>query len=223
MRHSAADKLHALAFREKGYTFNEIAALIQIPSGTVRYWTHSVLLDMPAQERIAQRIENGRLKGYEILRKERQRIKENLYRRVKDELSSIDLKPNLQKLLCSLLYWAEGSKRTDKVGFTNSDPQMISVFLELFRGSFFVDERKMRCLVHLHSYHNENKVKAFWSGVTGIPLTQFTKSYQKQNSGKQKKPGYMGTLNFDYYDAKIAQELSATYNTLKFLLNRGVG
>jgi len=49
-------------------------------------------------------------------------------------------------------------------------------------------------------------------------LSQFQKSFQKQNSGKRKHEDYQGCIAVTYYDAKIAKELEAIYNafTIKF-------
>lgn len=57
---------------------------------------------------------------------------------------------------------------------------MIDTFLRLFRNSYQLNEKKLRALIHLHEYHNEEEMRIFWSKVTGIPLDQFSKSYMKQ-------------------------------------------
>ncbi len=223
MIHSDLEKSSAMQLREEGHSFQEIADMTKIPKGTVRHWTHTLILSDKAKERLAKRKGFGGAKGRAVMNQKRKEIKDELYKRVMGELSKVDLNPTLQKLLCSMLFWAEGKKVTEVIGFTNSDPKMMSVFLRVLRAAFPIDEKKLRVLVHLHSYHNEDEVKAFWSEVTQIPLTQFTKSYIKQNTGKRKREGYMGTLSLRYYSARIAQELFATYNTLTLLLDRGIG
>jgi hypothetical protein len=49
----------------------------------------------------------------------------------------------------------------------------------------------------------------FWSKVTGIPVSQFIKPYQKANSGLYKKEGYQGCANVTYSDVTISRELRA--------------
>lgn len=73
-------------------------------------------------------------------------------------MEGIDYSPEIQKLLCAVLFWAEGSKN-GTIKFTNSDPKMISVFLKLFRATFEIDEKKLRAIVHIHEYHNDSEIK----------------------------------------------------------------
>lgn len=89
---------------------------------------------------------------------------------------------------------------------------MVKTFLKLLRSTFILDEKKFRALVHIHEYHNEKEIKAFWSKVTGIPLTQFNKSYLKTHTKKIIRKNYKGTISIRYYDYKIALELSFIYN-----------
>lgn len=89
---------------------------------------------------------------------------------------------------------------------------MINVFITLLRQSYSLDESKFRALIHIHQYHNENQLKTYWSTLTNIPISQFSKSYQKPNTGKRKRNNYSGSLRIRYYDHKIAKDLSAIYN-----------
>ena len=89
---------------------------------------------------------------------------------------------------------------------------MIGSFIKLFRLSFVLDERKLRALIHIHEYHNEVKIKNYWSHLTTIPLIQFSKSYLKPHTGKVIRSGYKGTIRIRYYDYTIASELKAIYN-----------
>ena len=116
-----------------------------------------------------------------------------------------------RKLACALLYWCEGEKKGGAVRFTNSDPVMIQTFLNLFRQSFKLDESKFRICLHLHSYHNQQKQKKFWSGITNIPVEQFQKIYTKPNQGKNKKKDYQGCVSLRYHDWQVAKEIEMIY------------
>ncbi len=91
---------------------------------------------------------------------------------------------------------------------------MIATFMLSLRKSFQVNEHKFRALVHIHEYHNEEQVKQFWSKISRISLSQFSKSYLKPHTKKRIRPDYRGSLRIRYYDAKIALELRSIYNTL---------
>ena len=116
------------------------------------------------------------------------------------------------KLYCALLYWCEGGKRDGEgIRFINSDPVLIKTFLALIRKSYNIDEKKLRALMHLHGYHNEEFQKKFWSGITGIPKSQFNKTFLKKSTGKRLKEDYAGCLAVSYHDVKIAREMKAIY------------
>ena len=112
------------------------------------------------------------------------------------------------------MYWGEGSKTGYRTSFINSDPAMVATFLKLLRKSFSIDESKLRALVHIHEYHNDPEIKEYWSKITSIPLSRFTKSYLKPHSQKVIRPGYKGAIRIAYYDSLIVYELKAIYNTL---------
>ena len=94
-----------------------------------------------------------------------------------------------------------------RVSFSNSDPQLIKYFLKIFRKSFVLEEKKFRALLHIHDYHNEKKQIQFWSKVTQIPTGQFSRSFHKKNTGKNKRVGYPGCLSVRYYNSIIQKEL----------------
>ena len=82
------------------------------------------------------------------------------------------------------------------------------------RRGFALQEKKFRAIVHLHGYHDDQQQKIFWSKIAGIPLSQFSKSYQKQNTGKRKRENYQGCLSIRYNDATLARMLDALYHAI---------
>lgn len=92
-------------------------------------------------------------------------------------------------------YWAEGCKGKE-LRFTNSDPAMIKLFvswsfryLELGADGFAVS-------LHLHSGQDETERLEFWSGLTGIPLRYFRKTFVKpEGTGHRKNVLYQGTAS----------------------------
>ncbi len=121
---------------------------------------------------------------------------------------------SINKVLASVLFWAEGSKHINHIAFTNSDPVMIETFITLLRASYQLDESKFHVSVHLHEYHNKADILNFWSRVTKISLTQFIRPYLKPHTSIRKHENYKGCITVRYYDVKIARELTAIYNAL---------
>jgi hypothetical protein len=93
----------------------------------------------------------------------------------------------------------------------NSDPIMVASFLKLLRQSFNLDESKFRVLIHLHEYHNEAEILDYWSKVTQISRSQFTKSYHKPHTGTNNHPDYKGSCKIKYYDSYLAKLLTVIY------------
>lgn len=213
MSYSLAVKEEALSLRMQGYSVKEIARKLNIAVGTSSFWVGSIELDEKAQSRLLKRKILGQYKAIQTAKMKRKAIKEELDHKSRVALSKLILDKTLCKLLCSIFFWTEGGKFTDSyLYFMNSDPKMIEVFMKLLRRSFDLDEKKLRALVHIHNYHNDQEVKVFWSKLTKIPLSQFNKSYLKQNTKKRIRDGYQGCLRIRYYDSKIALELRSIYN-----------
>ena len=62
----------------------------------------------------------------------------------------------------------------------NSDPRVIAFFLEWLRRSFTIDESRLRVRLYLHKGLDVVAAEAFWSQLTKIPTSQFTKPYRAE-------------------------------------------
>lgn len=201
--------------REDGFSCNEVANKLSIGLSTAKKYGNDFVLNAKG---LSRKKSNLSKKGQCLSRKWKDRyiekeittkgIAENIIKKINKDV-------NFCKIACALLFWCEGNKE-HKIGMriTNSDPEFIKVFLKFLRKSFVLDESKFRCLVHLHSYQDEEKLKTFWSNVTKIPKNQFLKSYFKINDNKIKKPNYCGCLSLRYNDSSIARELRMLYTVL---------
>lgn len=206
----------AIDLRKQGFSLSEIAAILKIAKSTSSLWLRHVELNNYAKVRIEERRLLARIKAAKTTRGRIENRRREFEQSAKEIISELKIfeNPPLSKILCSLLYWGEGSKTGQRAAFINSDPAMIATYIKLFRMSFSLDESKFRALVHIHEYHNETEIKKYWSEITGIPLSQFTKSYLKPHTKKTVRTGYRGTLRVAYADTKIVDELKAIYNTL---------
>lgn len=79
----------------------------------------------------------------------------------------------------AVLYWAEGAK-TSGLSITNSDPRVILFMIRWFENIFGINiKERARLHLHIHQGNDEEKIKKYWSQLTGIPLTSFCKSFIK--------------------------------------------
>ncbi|MHB8871121.1 MAG: helix-turn-helix domain-containing protein [Candidatus Doudnabacteria bacterium] len=201
---------HAVAMRKNGYSYNEISQDLDISKSTASKWLVGVKVGRLASKRLLVRSEIGRVRSRETIALRTKAHDELLKGVVLKDISSVKLDRSLSKLLCSFLYWGEGSKSDNGVRFTNSDPVMIKLFLELFSNSFDLDYSRLSASLHLHSYHDRAFQIEFWSKVTNIP-TDRIRVYSKKNSGKIKRKDYPGCIQIRYNDIAFLKQLVLTY------------
>ena len=72
----------------------------------------------------------------------------------------------------------EGGKTNGEVGFANSDPRMILVFVTWLRHFFEIDETRLRTRLYLHARLDLDAAIDFWSVLAAIPPSQFAKPYR---------------------------------------------
>ena len=221
MSYSINIRERAVLLRKQGYSIKEVASKLRIAKSTSSVWLRDILLNSQAQTRLKNRRIFGQYKA-RLVQFEKSDKQQRIRSIVAEQtLSKIEMSRELCKLCCALLYWCEGNKNGDTlVRFTNSDPQLIKIFLSLLRRGFDIVEAKFRALIHLHQYHDEKKQKKLWHEITNIPLNQFNRTYWTPHTGKRKHDNYPGCIAISYYDARVAKELTTIYNSF---VQRGVG
>ena len=130
------------------------------------------------------------------------------------------------KLAGTMLYWAEWSKANAKtkewnVDFANSNPDMVRTFLQFLREICGVDEGKLRIYLYCYADQNVEEIKNYWSKITNIPLSQFTKPYiredfQKKNGREMK----CGMVHVRYSDKRLLLQIE---NWIKDYIQTRVG
>lgn len=201
-------KIKAEKLRKNGFSFKEISEKLGISKSTASLWLRDVALSEKAQDRILKLRVDGRRRASDSVMKRIAMEDSAILADVKRDMKkSIMLKDDL-KIICALLYWCEGGK-TEKstLSFINSDPSLIKYFVDTFRKAFKVDESRFRVLMHVHNYHDIDKQIEFWSKITRIPKTQFTKPYNKPNTGKRIKSDYQGCISVRYYGREMRQKI----------------
>jgi hypothetical protein len=122
---------------------------------------------------------------------------------VKKILSKSDL---MLKTAGIMLYWGEGSKWDGEkiVDFSNSDSDMIKLFLKFLRRICGVDENKLRCYLYCYANQKPRLLIKWWSKVTRVPEDKFTKPYIRKefNSAKSGKMS-KGLIHIRYNDKKL--------------------
>lgn len=194
-------RIKARLLRSQGLSVKQITNELGVAKSTCSLWVRDIILSVEQLEMLKKReilgAERGRLKGA-LIQKER-RIK-----RIEEEkINALDLLGDLSDrdlfILGISLYWAEGSKKRQKVGFVNSDPGMINLIIFWLKKYYKVKGSEIKARVGINEIHKErdNKIKEYWSEKTKIPLKQFTlTSFKKVRNTKVYKnfSEHYGTL-----------------------------
>ena len=199
----------AIKLRKLGWSLNEISDSLQIAKSSASLWLSAIELSEVAKERIQQKRAEARERAANTKRNHVDKKFKDARTYGEEVLSRANMSLDTVRLLCALIYWCEGTKirRSEVMGFTNSDPQLMASFLKLLRAGFTVDETKLRLTVHVHEYHDAKEQLQFWSEVTNIPLTQCHKPYLKPHTALRTREGYPGCASVRYYDVDFGRRL----------------
>lgn len=204
----------AKEMRLKGYSYNEIAGVLDVSKGTLSLWFRNLKLSKEARERLEKRYREGSLRG--LIKKSKQQTEKAI------ELATT-IRNGSQKeikrltryewcLIGAVFYWAEGYKRSNRaaghhVKFANSDPSAIACMMRFFREICRVPEEKFRLAIHTHPGINIDEAYAHWSKVSGIPVSQFEKPYIAVSSASKKRRPFnrlpFGTAHVRINDTKL--------------------
>lgn len=200
-----------IKLRRKGHTFPEIKKILKINNSKASFSQHCKGIILP--ECYYNKIKNIRIKNLQkIMIIQEETKNQNLKKIMVNNKNIIKLIKNkdVSRLSVAMLYLGEGAKtKSGYLSFGNADPFIINLFLDLFRYSFVLDEKKFRCTVQCRADQNVKKLEKFWSKLTKIPLAQFYKTrIDPRTIGKPtKKTEYKGVCKIDYFSSYIYKEL----------------
>ena len=209
---SSEVRVHARSLRQHGWTYTEICRKLgMIPKATLANWFQDIASSPEQQNRIQAKIlrsaAQGRPLARQMLAEKLEQWKTDKRRRADDFIDSLALTSAMTKLACALLYLAEGQKYPASrfLGFSNTNPGIIRLFLQLLRASFPINESRFRCRISRRCDQDYEPLKAYWSSVTGIPTSRFFQS--KADPRTQGKPtrreNYRGVCAVYYTDVNI--------------------
>lgn len=205
------EKEQAISLRRSGFSLSEISKALYVSKSSASVWVKDVLLSKRAKQKIERKRADARERAAATHRKQvdKKLVDAKIYGR--EVVGKATVNADTARLLCAIMYWCEGTKirRSEILGFTNSDPLVIASFLKLLRTGFKIDERKLRMSLHVHDYHDVDTQLRFWSKVTTIPLSQFHRPYRKPHTGIRTREGYQGCVSVRYLNVDFGRRLEA--------------
>lgn len=99
-----------------------------------------------------------------------------------------DLSHKELAIIGACLYWAEGAKKD--FSFSNTDPIMIRVFLEILRKYFKINNDDIKISLRIYSDLNPKVCLGYWSKITKINLSSRNTSVNILSGSKHGKLKY---------------------------------
>lgn len=193
----------AVKLRKEGYTYSYILNQIPVAKSTLSLWFHTVHLSKTQTQRLTEKKLAAIKRGGEAKRRQKLERKERIITAARSEIDHLSLRELW--LIGTTLYWAEGSKeksyRGHLVAFSNSDPDMIRVFLRWLDLCLNISPDIVKFSIYIHeNYKDQVKYHLdFWQKVVGIRYNIPQKVYFKRHNPSPKRKNvsqdYHGQLN----------------------------
>jgi len=191
----------ALKLRLRGLSYNEINKRCGISKSTLSYWFSDLSLSENAKRRLLSRVKQGTLNGL-IKRNRLQTVLSIQRTEAIKQKSKKSIKPLTKYSLLmigALLYWGEGYKRLrvvngkEKVGhiisLTNSDPNIISVFILFLKNILNIPKDKIKLNIRIFKHISSDSAIRYWQSVSGLNKSNIEKPvYVISLSSQGKRP-----------------------------------
>jgi hypothetical protein len=112
-----------------------------------------------------------------------------------------------------MLFWAEGSRRRNRVEFTNSDPAMLSLFMCFLRRYFEPSHESVSVACNLFADHEERQrqIEDFWLATVALPRSCMTKTmvnkYSRSSKRTRKNRLPYGTCRVTVHKTQVVQHI----------------
>lgn len=202
-------KSQAIALRLKGKSYNTIVKFLGIKSkGTLNSWFKNLKLPKRSKELLEKNNLLAHKRGlFSANKKRSERIKiENDSAVLEGSRIIRNISDEELALIGASLYWAEGMKSQTRTSasliFSNSDPIMITIYLQFLRKILKTPEIRIRAGIHIYPSISPEDAKKYWSKITGLPPDRFYIVTQISKASQNKRPRILmyGTVSIRVND-----------------------
>ena len=178
----AAVRERAIALRVDGRSIPDIARELKIARSTAWLFTHDIR-PTTGEDSVARRAEAGRA----YWRGENRRRAVARQHAILAASSRVRALTEHELLLVgAVAYWAEGTKskpwrQQERLTFTNSDPNMIRLFLA-WLDLVGVEEERLSYRVQIHESADIEGAVRFWAAIAGVSEQAFSKTTVKRHN-----------------------------------------
>lgn len=224
-------KEKTISLRLKGYSYNEINKMLNVPKSTLSGWLSNLPISKEAQERLDNRVREGGVNAF-IKRNMEQTM--HAQKRAKDTRTKAfseikELSMNDLLIIGTVLYWAEGYKRlkvkngkeitSHVIGLTNSDPDIVFSFILFLKKILLIPAEKIMIEMRLFEHINAEEAILYWMNATGLSRSQFKKPlYPISTASRGMRPKNRlpyGTIQVIVCDTKLFHHVLGLIDGIK--------
>lgn len=173
--------------KEKGWSINQISEELNVAKSSVSLWVRNIQLS-PEQESVLLAKNpryNNQIRGGQTRSQDAKNKRQEYQEIGKQEARKKDL---LHAKGC-MLFWAEGNKTKNSIIFSNSDPDMMILFVKFLCESIQVLLKEMRLSIncYLGNGLSVRQVENYWLNILDLPRSCLTKTMINRASKYSKK------------------------------------
>ncbi|MHB1163284.1 MAG: hypothetical protein ACYCZZ_02040 [Minisyncoccota bacterium] len=187
------DKKIATEMRKNGKSYAEIYTALKIPKATLSDWFSKSGWSKEVAEKLASKVQIQHTARIVELDKVRGQHLARAYEEARSEARKDlqILKYNPLFIAGLMLYWGEGDKATKaKVRLTNTDPELIRLFVFFLRKVCNIPEEKICAQILTYPDIDDEANRRYWSEISGITPEKFLKSVLIQGRHKTRRLGH---------------------------------
>jgi transcriptional regulator with XRE-family HTH domain len=196
--------------REKGMPIKVIAAEIGVSSSSVSRWVRDV--ELSAEQHAALRDANP---IYNRQRSGTARSSANARARRLDAQAQgrrlASVQDPLHAAAC-MLYWAEGTRSRNQLGFTNSDPDMVDLFVHCLRRCYGVSDQRIALTINVHLGNGLTleEIEEWWLRRLGLPRSSLRRpvvNRPSRASQRKRRTLVYGTARITVSSTELTQSM----------------
>jgi AcrR family transcriptional regulator len=191
---------------EEGMPMKQIAARLGVSVGSVHLWTKDIEISLEQAERNQHR---GRAKAAKTW-KAKNRARRLAFQ--EEGRKRARLGDPLHQAGC-FLYWAEGSKERNVVGFANSDVHMVRFFVRFLRESLEVraDQIKVNLNVYTGNGLSIEEIEEYWLDALDLDRSclraHMVNHFPTSSSGKKRNRLPYGVCFVKVHSTRLVQHI----------------
>jgi transposase-like protein len=206
----SVEKIKAIELRKSGMSIKEIAKTLGISSGTSSLWLRNI--ELTEEQKQVLRAKNPIYNDHHMASKMRAHCARERRLKYREEGKIMARKNEFLHSFVCALYWGEGSKSDQTCGISNTDPNLLKMFLRFLKTYFPNEKITVRVQCFTNNGLSVNDIEQYWSDTLDIPRASFRKGTINivSKASKNKRPTNIlpyGTLTVKVYSVKVLQHI----------------